>query len=403
MASHQTDTSHWPTTDFAANELAIQFAANDDNDDLLRHLSLSGSPRDTMTSHSLSTAQQPQGTASEQRTTVGRQQHQLSQYQAEGEQQTEGERQKHQQMNWAERIDNHGEKEEEKVRQEQAEQEFGSTVNEQGPVVDGNNNEPTISAFLVASNVVADAFGRPELLESEQTIQLTVSIAAQLEGHRTSTASAALLGGRGTSTAAELEIPAQVLGSLLQLTLLDISSAEGNARVTLVSSGAGRRYINEVPFQAPESEWRASSSSHETQGGFTATAFLIFPPTYHRPRQVLTKDAVARLGTTWTVNDQRSLELSVIAAINTASADDSASAALGPANHCCRICLQPYQVGDELTALPCARHGCGSVWHLTCIHEWLNQGPKPTCPLCRQQVPEESDESRGSSGQSDDQ
>merc|ERR1719375_856727 len=52
----------------------------------------------------------------------------------------------------------------------------------------------------------------------------------------------------------------------------------------------------------------------------------------------------------------------------------------------CGICMETFDEGDKLTALPCTSHGCSSVWHLPCIHKWLDQGHAPSCPLCRSQV-----------------
>ncbi|KAL2093138.1 hypothetical protein ACEWY4_010450 [Coilia grayii] len=42
----------------------------------------------------------------------------------------------------------------------------------------------------------------------------------------------------------------------------------------------------------------------------------------------------------------------------------------------CRICLEDYERGEEITVLPCL-HG----FHSSCVLHWL-QG-NPTCPLCR--------------------
>ncbi|KAL2093102.1 hypothetical protein ACEWY4_010414 [Coilia grayii] len=42
----------------------------------------------------------------------------------------------------------------------------------------------------------------------------------------------------------------------------------------------------------------------------------------------------------------------------------------------CRICLEDYEEGEEITVLPCL-HG----FHSRCVLHWL-QG-NPTCPLCR--------------------
>lgn len=52
----------------------------------------------------------------------------------------------------------------------------------------------------------------------------------------------------------------------------------------------------------------------------------------------------------------------------------------------CGICLEHFEAGDRLTALPCATDGCPSVWHSDCIREWLCQGHSTSCPLCRGKV-----------------
>merc|ERR1711948_236965 len=62
-----------------------------------------------------------------------------------------------------------------------------------------------------------------------------------------------------------------------------------------------------------------------------------------------------------------------------------------PAHEICGICLQSFDRGDKLTALPCAALGCPSVWHLPCIHNWLNHASSPSCPLCRKQIQMNSD------------
>ncbi|KAH7550344.1 hypothetical protein JRO89_XS13G0174700 [Xanthoceras sorbifolium] len=46
----------------------------------------------------------------------------------------------------------------------------------------------------------------------------------------------------------------------------------------------------------------------------------------------------------------------------------------------CSICLKEYQVGLEVTRLPCSH-----VYHPDCIVKWLETSPM--CPLCRQPVP----------------
>mmetsp|Transcript_30893 Transcript_30893/g.49984 ORF Transcript_30893/g.49984 Transcript_30893/m.49984 type:complete len:241 (+) Transcript_30893:164-886(+) len=49
----------------------------------------------------------------------------------------------------------------------------------------------------------------------------------------------------------------------------------------------------------------------------------------------------------------------------------------------CSICINDYQVNEELRALPCAH-----VFHRDCIDPWLKG--KPTCPLCKLDLVEEA-------------
>jgi len=57
---------------------------------------------------------------------------------------------------------------------------------------------------------------------------------------------------------------------------------------------------------------------------------------------------------------------------DTGNADDNA----------CSICLCDYEVGDELTRLP-----CGHIYHLECVTSWTNQSTR--CPLCNHELQEE--------------
>mmetsp|Transcript_114719 Transcript_114719/g.180619 ORF Transcript_114719/g.180619 Transcript_114719/m.180619 type:complete len:269 (-) Transcript_114719:98-904(-) len=94
---------------------------------------------------------------------------------------------------------------------------------------------------------------------------------------------------------------------------------------------------------------------------------VVVPVTVCAP---LTEAEVADLGTTWAHGNCEEAQPN---ALRFKVGEDST----------CGICLQPFDHGEKLTALPCAEHGCGSVWHLGCIHEWLNQGRSRSCPLCR--------------------
>ncbi|KAL6905610.1 hypothetical protein ACP4OV_003211 [Aristida adscensionis] len=56
---------------------------------------------------------------------------------------------------------------------------------------------------------------------------------------------------------------------------------------------------------------------------------------------------------------------------------DGAAAATG-----CAVCLEDFEEGEEVSAMPCAR---GHEFHPACIAKWL--GRSNTCPLCRHALP----------------
>jgi len=162
-------------------------------------------------------------------------------------------------------------------------------------------------------------------------------------------------------------------------------------------AAAGDSTAERPENSAHELVQRMLASEHPALSGASSVAmvmlsagpmsFAVLVPMPARPK--LTEDAVAQMGTTWTHGISEELP-SLAAAVRTTCVDG----AHAPAHECCRICLQPFEEGDKLTALPCTNRGCGSVWHLSCIHDWLNQGSNPTCPLCRDQVHVEDDQSQ---------
>jgi len=110
--------------------------------------------------------------------------------------------------------------------------------------------------------------------------------------------------------------------------------------------------------------------------------FTVFMPVVSR--RSFTEAEVAGIGTTWThgISEAPSFAAAMQSVDTEYCGDDLQEVS----NDLCGVCLQPFCQGDKLMALPCATRGCSSVWHLPCIHEWLNQGHTPSCPLCRAQI-----------------
>jgi len=116
--------------------------------------------------------------------------------------------------------------------------------------------------------------------------------------------------------------------------------------------------------------------------GFLQLTVLIPAPA----RAKLTEEEVANIGTTWTHGNSEEVP-SNAAARKTVDRGTCGDAEHEEVHDSCGICLQEFDEGDKLTCLPCVTRGCSSVWHLPCIHNWLNQGQAPpSCPLCRTQV-----------------
>ena len=52
----------------------------------------------------------------------------------------------------------------------------------------------------------------------------------------------------------------------------------------------------------------------------------------------------------------------------------------------CLICLSDYELGDEVTTLPCCKSQAVHFFHSECIREWL--GRSQLCPMCKTNIEE---------------
>jgi len=115
---------------------------------------------------------------------------------------------------------------------------------------------------------------------------------------------------------------------------------------------------------------------------------VLVPVLLNTPRR--TPEQVAGIGTTWTLGDaQISVRPEILSKLQITEEDgETEECEVSSSGLCdsCGICLQPFQPGENLTALPCATDLCPSVWHADCVRKWLCQGQTPTCPLCRSAI-----------------
>jgi len=77
------------------------------------------------------------------------------------------------------------------------------------------------------------------------------------------------------------------------------------------------------------------------------------------------------------VKKNRTLSVDAAAALPQAPADGSW---LGEE---CRICLCPFEHGEDVRILP----SCGHSFHAPCVEQWLSSS-RAACPLCGTEVPE---------------
>lgn len=141
-----------------------------------------------------------------------------------------------------------------------------------------------------------------------------------------------------------------------------------------------------------------NTGSDQSTSTLLITVMMHVPSGRRRPRR--SEDEASKIGTTWTYGIGQPDEVAV-ERLPTCEKDGFwlQQGAL-PQVEACGICLESFQHGDVLTALPCSSgKGCPSVWHADCIRKWLCAEHNPSgCPLCRSAVePGEGggDEERG--------
>lgn len=113
----------------------------------------------------------------------------------------------------------------------------------------------------------------------------------------------------------------------------------------------------------------------------------VLTPSRAPPRR-LSEDDMAQIGTSWNMGEDI-IEPEADVDDNGAASSQQKLQNVGEEfakQDICGICLDDFEAGERLTALPCATDGCSSVWHSHCIREWLNQGQNTACPLCRGKV-----------------
>jgi len=130
------------------------------------------------------------------------------------------------------------------------------------------------------------------------------------------------------------------------------------------------------PPPTQQNDEHASMNLVVLSGG--SFSFAIIMPVQAPIRPQFSEEEVAKMGTTWTHGRAEDLPSLPVAARTICRHGECE-----PSHDTCGICLQPFDVDEKLTALPCAAGGCGSIWHLSCAHQWFNQAASPSCPLCR--------------------
>merc|ERR1712232_670933 len=163
----------------------------------------------------------------------------------------------------------------------------------------------------------------------------------------------------------------------------DVDASANPPESQTVAEEAGRIYhifSNGLEVEA--------SSLEELVSRAAAIVAANAPPMAVRP--TLTEADVAKIGKTWTLMFC-DFPLSNTAGItklgSSSGASDSGMMDYGEDEDLsCSICMQSFVAGNKVMELPCTTQGCYSIWHLQCIHKWLDQAHNPSCPLCRAQI-----------------
>lgn len=181
-------------------------------------------------------------------------------------------------------------------------------------------------------------------------------------------------------TQGESEVVAGIRGEGADALGSSIDTPSVSEELATHSAGISALFSQSSPPDVPE-EHLHHGRLFLLSGGFFQLAIMV----PEKPRPSLSETEVAEICTTWTHRKRKAI-LPFYKAMRTVFKDARKHDFREVAHESCGICMETFEEGDTLASLPCASRGCGSVWHLSCIHKWLNQGKTPSCPLCRAQV-----------------
>jgi hypothetical protein len=200
----------------------------------------------------------------------------------------------------------------------------------------------------------------PESLASSSAASAGAAQAEEQHGNTEQGLQADVLEDSETNVATETDSAAE------PVTILDLPQTQTVEPVTIL----------DIPqTQTVETSALQELQDSSPRGGFLLVSDGLFQMTVLIPmvaRRTFTEAEVAKLGSTWKHGDSECT--GIPANINSEDVD------------ACGICMESFESGEELATLPCTQRGCCSVWHLGCIHKWLNEGNSPSCPLCRKEI-----------------